>query len=402
MDAAHDMPFLRQMMLDCCGLFAWTLSPALDVLDTNCPEADAIGVVLRSKGRKRALEKQMEKSRMPLFLGGTLGICWLIVFEPGEGGSVAALHAFGPVMHMDVTDAAIWETLADVTVPQDMKRALARGIRKIPVIPSSRMFEYAIFLYYGVTGQVIRVGDIVERNHKGVSAAVGEEGGVVAHVPAIVQNELYDMVRTGNLNYHDTLARAALSSPGIRMRSSAPLRQAQYSVVGFTTCCTWAAVQGGLPSDTAYGMCDAYVTAVDGCRTLPELAAVSHTMYEDFVRRVNRCQSDGVSRGIRAVREYIDAHVEEKLTAGRLAQVAGYKEYYLTRKFHSEMGVTLGEYVNRAKVERAKLLLSTERMGVEEVSRRLSFSSRSYFSEVFRKIEGVSPGEYRERAQDKG
>ena len=73
----------------------------------------------------------------------------------------------------------------------------------------------------------------------------------------------------------------------------------------------------------------------------------------------------------------------------------GYTEYYLTRKFKREMGISLWEYVNRKKVEMAKILLLDNSLTIQDVGSSLNFCSRSYFSEVFQKYAGCSPSSYR-------
>lgn len=49
-----------------------------------------------------------------------------------------------------------------------------------------------------------------------------------------------------------------------------------------------AAIAGGLSSEIAYTLSDTYTQSVDNARTISQVAAVSHTMYDDFIRRVNQ------------------------------------------------------------------------------------------------------------------
>lgn len=92
---------------------------------------------------------------------------------------------------------------------------------------------------------------------------------------------------------------------------------------------------------------------------------------------------------------YIELNVEEDFSISDLAARAGYTKYYLSRKFEEETGVSLNSYINIARVERAKLLLTITDDGIQEIADRLHFCSRSYFSEAFRKITGTSPAKYR-------
>ena len=67
---------------------------------------------------------------------------------------------------------------------------------------------------------------------------------------------------------------------------------------------------------------------------------------------------------------------------------------YLTRIFRKCAGVTPGKYLNRLRVEHAKLLLRQEGRTVAFVSDACGFSSGNYFARVFRQFTGMSPGEY--------
>ena len=123
---------------------------------------------------------------------------------------------------------------------------------------------------------------------------------------------------------------------------------------------------------------------------------MNYTMIDDFVHRVHKCRVDpDVSKQIRQCCDYIETHTEEKLTIAALAAQIGYTEYYLSRKFKTEMHIALNDYIKIARIERAKFLLKTTEESIQSLAFRLNFCSRSHFGEVFRKIVGCSPMEYR-------
>lgn len=104
----------------------------------------------------------------------------------------------------------------------------------------------------------------------------------------------------------------------------------------------------------AYSLSDTYTESVDRCNTISQIAAVSHTMYEDFIRRVNQYRrQSGVTRSIRICCDYIDTHPTEELKLEALVGETGYTEYYLTRKFKKEMGRSVNAYIRTARVQYA-------------------------------------------------
>ena len=64
-----------------------------------------------------------------------------------------------------------------------------------------------------------------------------------------------------------------------------------------------------------------------------------------------------------------------------------------------ETGLSLSEYIKFARVERAKGLLRDTDLTAQEIADRLGFSSRNYFSRIFKEVTGVIPTAYREMRQ---
>jgi transcriptional regulator GlxA family with amidase domain len=67
------------------------------------------------------------------------------------------------------------------------------------------------------------------------------------------------------------------------------------------------------------------------------------------------------------------------------------------RRFIKATGNTPVEYVQRVKIESAKKAFETTRKTINEVMYEVGYSDPKAFREVFKKISGMSPSEYRER-----
>lgn len=213
-----------------------------------------------------------------------------------------------------------------------------------------------------------------------------------------VEQKLLAMIREGNTNYSSALDSAATISTGVKMKTGDAIRQGKNSIITFVALCSRAAISGGLPTAVSYDLCDFYIEMTEGCKTISELAALSHTMYNDYVQRVHEYQKNtNVSKPIQTCRDYIRMHICEKISLQVLALVSGYSEYYLSRKFKKETGMPPNEFINHEKVEYAKLLLSTTPDSIQDISDTLNYCSRSYFSSVFQEHTGITPSEYREK-----
>jgi AraC-like DNA-binding protein len=252
-------------------------------------------------------------------------------------------------------------------------------------------------LHYTLTGEHLTGSDIVVSDVKIVDADQGNLQKRDRHKVWAREQGLMRMVREGDLNYREALENSAGISNGVPLQSNEPLRQAKTSVIVFTSLCVRAAIEGGLMPEVAYSVGDSYIQSVENAQKPSELVAISNIMYEDFVRRVHDSRNNpNLSKPIQNCCYFIERNVERKPNIKELAQQVGYTEYYLSRKFKEEVGISLNSYIKMVKVERAKFLLTSTEATIQEISDRLDFCSRSYFGETFRKLVGCSPIEYRE------
>lgn len=94
-------------------------------------------------------------------------------------------------------------------------------------------------------------------------------------------------------------------------------------------------------------------------------------------------------------REVIQRRLYEKITVKELAAELRVSPAHLSRVFHEEQQVTLTDYITREKIRRACELLRSTNDSYEAIAYELGFSSQSYFGAVFKKLEGITPRDFR-------
>ncbi len=109
---------------------------------------------------------------------------------------------------------------------------------------------------------------------------------------------------------------------------------------------------------------------------------------------------EGPSR-IRSLEEYILNHLNEDLSLNRLAEFSHFHPAYLSRMFKEMTGMTVGDFINRTRQEKAENLLKKSRLTVLEISREMGFATDNYFCRWFRKRTGMSPHTFRERNRER-
>lgn len=94
---------------------------------------------------------------------------------------------------------------------------------------------------------------------------------------------------------------------------------------------------------------------------------------------------------------YIEAKLDEKISIENLSSKFLVGRRNFDRRFIRATGNTPIEYAQRVKIESAKKAFETSRKTIQEVMYEVGYSDAKAFREVFRKITGISPLEYRNK-----
>jgi AraC-like DNA-binding protein/ligand-binding sensor protein len=105
--------------------------------------------------------------------------------------------------------------------------------------------------------------------------------------------------------------------------------------------------------------------------------------------------SDTEPEAVANAKQFVQAHVEEPITLSQVVQHVNVSRFYFCKLFKKATGMTLTEYVARARVEKAKALLSDPSRRISEIVFAAGFGSIPRFNSVFKRHVGVPPTEYR-------
>ncbi len=114
-------------------------------------------------------------------------------------------------------------------------------------------------------------------------------------------------------------------------------------------------------------------------------------------RLVSSTVQEGMDNSIDKVLKYIETNFNQPITLEDIAEIANLSPAYLSRKFKKETGITFKDYLNFIRNKRACQALITTDDSVTKIASDCGFSSSNYFKDIFRKLNGVSPREYRKR-----
>ncbi|HEY9647089.1 MAG TPA: AraC family transcriptional regulator, partial [Chroococcidiopsis sp.] len=92
--------------------------------------------------------------------------------------------------------------------------------------------------------------------------------------------------------------------------------------------------------------------------------------------------------------DYIDAHLQQNLSAKEIAAIAQISQYHFLRLFKQKMGITLHQYIVQRRVERAKALLQHSPRSLADIALRVGFCDQSHLTRAFKRTVGVTPKEF--------
>lgn len=206
------------------------------------------------------------------------------------------------------------------------------------------------------------------------------------------ESELLVKVRTGDVQtakavLNELLGHVLFSEGGkldsVRTRASA-----------LTTLLSRVAIDGGALPDSIYALHDRFVSTMAREQSFDELCYLLQDMVESFMDAMFNAKDKG-NAYVRKALQYIAEHYDSPLMLPEVASQLGVSPNYFSTLFHKTVGVSFREYICRVRVEQSKQLLLSTQYSLNDIAIAVGFSDQSYYCKAFKRITGLSPGQYR-------
>ncbi len=138
--------------------------------------------------------------------------------------------------------------------------------------------------------------------------------------------------------------------------------------------------------------------ATRDARSSEELFDAYRRAVSDIASSVERPTQARRDRTLRRAIAFIRQHYAEALNLRQVARIAGFAPSHFSVLFKAREQMTFESYLRRCRIERAKQLLVSTGLRMEQVAKMSGFAQRYYFSRVFKQVVGTTPGEYRKIA----
>ena len=124
-------------------------------------------------------------------------------------------------------------------------------------------------------------------------------------------------------------------------------------------------------------------------RTMDWLKDVSLAIIRRLENRRNRHRNL-----ISQVIEYVEKHLAEPHSLKTISYEFDISAPYLGKLFTEDTGDTFANWLNRKRIQKAIELMKTTDLSVKDIAGRIGYSNPNYFYKIFKKYEGINPGEY--------
>jgi AraC-like DNA-binding protein len=208
------------------------------------------------------------------------------------------------------------------------------------------------------------------------------------------EKKLFEAIKSGMYELAKTLMEELYLHGYVDKRYDSIRNVKNLSVI-MVTLISRAAIEGGVPEETAFAQSETYMDIIECCKSKDDIVFVQDFCLYDFTKKVKAYRQRNYSDAINECINYIQRHIHEKITAEDLAEITEFSTRQLARKFKNELSCTINEYIQEEKINAAKRLLEFSEHSILEIGYLLDFCSQSYFIRIFKKYEGMTPAQFR-------
>ena len=313
----------------------------------------------------------------------------------------------GPVTVMTLDRNRVRDILRAIGEPMSRDTELLNYLCAIPAYSLRNFLQILCTFDYFINGEKKSVGDLIledmpvpDSPAKGRVRERDEDGAL--HNTYDLEKQLLSDVEYGRTDSVRAMMRAPAPGRAGKIAHDA-LRQQKNLLVCTATLVSRAAIRGGMPTEDAFVLSDLYIQKSELLDDYTAIMRLQAQMVLDFTKKVDQLRSTmGDSPLSRQVRSYVLRHISRRIDTGELAAHLELSRTYFCKRFKEETGQSVADFITALRLDEAKRLLAVSKKPLGEIADTLGFSSQSHFQNVFKKLLGVTPAQWREQARYHG
>jgi AraC-like DNA-binding protein len=249
--------------------------------------------------------------------------------------------------------------------------------RFIQTLADSALFSSQQSAFQGLTGLNLSLVMAQDHEHDVLEPKTSFEGGLaVTRVPVKIGKNTIAFIQTGSTRlippgedaFHD-VAREMLADD----KSAAEIHAAKAHF-------------------------DSHPTTTSDCYNAAKIVLSSFAaQLAENAHRMLFAQTTHEPDVVRNAKAFIHDHLAENLSLEAVANAVNVSLFHFCKLFKKATGLTFTDFVNHARVEKARRMLMRPSSRITEVAFDVGFQSLSHFNRSFRRITSESPTEFRSR-----
>jgi len=269
--------------------------------------------------------------------------------------------------------------------------------------PFGNFLEILCFVNYALNDEKLSIAQLIEKGddfqsiYKEKWEAESKDDFLKPHHTFETEKMMLSYITAGNVD----AVQSFFHMPPIRKIGTIAhneLRQRKNTFICAATLMSRAAITGGMSSESAFTLSDRYIQKAEMLTSDRDITVLHMEMILDYTNRVEalKCGVDD-SRCARKITRYVLKNLSSKITISDIADALNMNRSYICERFKLETGNTIGDFISFLKIDEAKRMLTVSQLSIAQLSDYLAFSSQSYFQTVFKKYEGCTPKEYKDK-----
>ncbi|MDS1030191.1 PocR ligand-binding domain-containing protein [Bacillota bacterium LX-D] len=307
-----------------------------------------------------------------------------------------------------------WEEIEDMTRGLDLDvSTLIESAKKLEVL-SGEKIQAAADLLFVVANHVMQTGLITLRQREAISeqqAKLNEEIQARKNLEEALkkidslsvrgyslekEQELICLVRKGDKAGVDKLLNKILAE--ILQRFSGDENGIKARTLELMVILSRAAIEGGAMLKTVLALNSEYVKQFSELKSSEDIFQWIDKAILSFVAAVEEGKDVRNLQVVQRAGDYMRNNYSKKIAVEDVAQAVYLSPCHLSKIFKQELGCTIMEFLTKIRIEEAKKLLRNPQYNVIQVADELGFKDPGYFTKVFKRSEGITPSQYREKA----
>lgn len=316
----------------------------------------------------------------------------------------------GPVFSVPVTDEIIRQTIKGAAISLEQREQFIEMMYAVPHLSQTQFAQYLALLHQCLNHKIVDMGEffaeddiyIRNRREQQIGRMVEDQEEENTHNSYYFELELYQLVKEGNTEKLKKFLTATRPPLKEGKMAASPLRHAKNVFISAVSKIgMMGAIPGGVDVEKTYQLMDYYIQECEQLTTIEKINELQYVMLMDFCQRSGEHHiPDGISTDVYKCMTYIREHTNESISIEDVAAHVNRSSSYIMKHFKNELGINIGAYIMRCKLEEAKSLLTYSEKSLAEISNFLYFSSQSHFQNVFKKQYDITPLQYRKRTKN--